>query len=187
MSVSLPASQQRVLDRMEGALRASEPRMASMYAIFARLNAAEPIGAEQLARRRQRWLQPGTAMYAIVLIPVMFAAIIVGALLGGSARSVTACEASYSVGGVSPLAGRPSCPTSGKAAVAKTAVRKTIAATARLACAAAGQASQFTTRTHDEQAFPPAVRVDEIAAGPPQIPQAPQVPHVARIPGMCEK
>ena len=166
---------------MEGALRASEPHMTSMYAIFARLNAAEPIGAEQLARRRQRWLQPGTTMYAIVLIPVMFAAIIVGALLGGSARSVTACEASYSVGGVSPLAGRPSCPTSGKAAVAKTAVRKTIAATARLACAGAGQASQFTTRTHDEQAFPPAARADAIAAGSPQIPQ------MGRIPGMCEK
>jgi hypothetical protein len=158
--------------------------MASMYAIFARLNAAESIGAEQLARRRQRWLQPGTTMYAIVLIPVMFAAIIVGALLGGSARSVTACEASYSVGGVSPLAGRPSCPTSGKAAVAKTAARKTMAAKVRLACGGAGQASQFTTRTHDEQAFPPAVRVDSIAAGPPQAPQAPQAP---QIPGMCEK
>jgi hypothetical protein len=158
--------------------------MASMYAIFARLNAAEPIGAEQFARRRQRWLQPGTTMYAIVLIPVMFAAIIVGALLGGSARSVTACEASYSVGGVSPLADRPSCPTSGKAAVAKAAVRKTIAATARLACAGTGQASQFTTRTHDEQAFPPTVRVDAMAAGPPRTPQTPQM---ARIPGMCEK
>jgi hypothetical protein len=181
VSVSLPASQQRVLDRMEGALRASEPHIASMYAIFARLNAAEPVGAEQLARRRQRWLQPGTTMYAIVLIPVMFAAIIVGALLGGNARSVTACEASYSVGGVSPLAGRPSCPTSGKVAVAKTAVRKTIAATARLACAGAGQASQFTTRAHDEQAFPPAARVDAIAAGSPQMAPMP------RIPGICEK
>jgi hypothetical protein len=181
VSVSLPASQQRVLDRMESALRASEPHIASMYAIFARLNAAEPVGAEQLARRRQRWLQPGTTMYAIVLIPVMFAAIIVGALLGGNARSVTACEASYSVGGVSPLAGRPSCPTSGKAAVAKTAVRKTIAATARLACAGAGQASQFTTRAHDEQTFPPAARVDAIAAG------SPQMASMARIPGICEK
>jgi hypothetical protein len=185
VSVSLPACQQRVLDRMEGALRASEPHMASMYAIFARLNAAEPIGAEQLARRRQRWFQPGTTMYAIVLIPVMFAAIIVGALLGGSARSVTACEASYSVGGVSPLAGRPSCPTSGsKAAVAKTTVRKTIAAKARLACTGAGPVSQFTTRTHDEQAFPPAARVDAIAAGSSR---TPQIPQMARIPGMCEK
>ena len=152
MSVSLPASQQRVLDRMEGALRASEPHMASMYAIFARLNAAEPVGAEQLARRRQRWLQPGTTMYAIVLIPVMFAAIIVGALLGGSARSVTACEASYSVGGVAPLAGRPSCPVSDKP---KTGVRKTMS-TVRLACAAAAPPSRFTTMTRNDQGFAPA-------------------------------
>jgi hypothetical protein len=160
---------------MEGALRASEPQLTSMYAIFARLNAGEPVGAEQLARKRMRWFQPGTAMYAIVLIPVMFAAIIVGALLGGSARSVAGCEAGYSVGGVSPLAGRPTCPTSGQTAVAKTAVRKTISATARLACTGAGPASRFTTLTRDEQAFLPAARVGAIVAGP------------TRVSGTCEK
>jgi hypothetical protein len=175
VSVSLPACQQRVLDRMEGALRASEPQLTSMYAIFARLNAGEPVGAEQLVRKRMRWFQPGTAMYAIVLIPVMFAAIIVGALLGGSARSVTGCEAGYSVGGVSPLAGRPSCATSGQAAAAKTAVRKTISATARLACTGAGPAARFTTLTRDGQAFVPAARVGAIVAGPTQ------------VSGMCEK
>ena len=106
--MSLPVCQQRVLDRMEGALRASEPHLTSMYEIFTRLNAAEPVRAEPLTRRR--WLQPGTTIYAMVLVPVMFAAIIVGALLGGGTRSATACEASYSVGGVSPLTTRPVCP-----------------------------------------------------------------------------
>ena len=162
--MALPACQQRALDRMEGALRASEPQLASMYAIFGRLNAGEPIGMERLARKRLRWLQHGTAMYAIVLLPVMFAAIIVGALLGGGARSNTACEASYSVGGVSPLSGRPSCPVSGK--TVKVAVRKTISATARLACTA-GQAARFTTLTGNEQAVPPAARVHAASAGPP--------------------
>ena len=161
--MSLPACQQRALDRMEGALRASEPHLASMYAIFGRLNAGEPIGRERLARKRLRWLQHGTAMYAIVLLPVMFAAIIVGALLGGT-RSTTTCEASYSVGGVSPLSGRPSCPVSGK--TVKVAVRKTISATARLACTA-GQAGRFTSPTGNEQAVPPAVRVHATAPGPP--------------------
>ena len=160
--MALPACQQRALDRMEGALRASEPQLASMYAIFGRLNAGEPIGMERLARKR-RWLQPGTAMYAIVLVPVMFAAIIVGALLGGGTRSTAACEASYSVGGVSPLSSRPSCPVSGK--TVKVAVRKTISATARLACTA-GQAARFTTLTGTEQAVPPAVRT-YATAGPP--------------------
>jgi len=162
--MALPACQQRALDRMEGALRASEPQLASMYAIFGRLNAGEPIGMERLARKRLRWLQHGTAMYAIVLLPVMFAAIIVGALLGGGARSNTACEASYSVGGVSPLSGRPSCPVSGK--TVKVAVRKTISATARLACTA-GQAARFTSLTTNEQAVPPVSRALATAAGPP--------------------
>jgi hypothetical protein len=161
--MSLPACQQRALDRMEGALRASEPHLASMYTMFGRLNASEPIGAEQLTRKRLRWLQPGTAMYAIVLVPVMFAAIIVGALLGGGTRSTAACEASYSVGGVSPLTGRPTCTVSGK--TVKVAVRKTISATARLACTA-GQAARFTTLTGNEQAVPPAARA-YAAAGPP--------------------
>ena len=161
--MSLPACQQRALDRMEGALRASEPHLASMYTMFGRLNASEPIGAEQLTRKRLRWLQPGTVMYAIVLVPVMFAAIIVGALLGGGTRSTAACEASYSVGGVSPLTGRPTCTVSGK--TVKVAVRKTISATARLACTA-GQAARFTTLTGNEQAVPPAARA-YAAAGPP--------------------
>jgi hypothetical protein len=161
--MSLPACQQRALDRMEGALRASEPQLASMYAIFGRLNAGEPIGAERLTRKRLRWLQAGTAMYAIVLVPVMFAAIIVGALLGGS-RSTAACEAGYSVGGVSPLSSRPSCPVSGK--TVKVAVRKTISATARLACTA-GQAARFAALTGNEQAVPPVPRPHATAAGPP--------------------
>ena len=162
--MSLPACQQRALNRMEGALRASEPHLASMYTIFGRLNAGEPIGVERLTRKRLRWLQQGSAMYAIVLVPVMFAAIIVGALLGGGSRSTAACEAGYSVGGVSPLSSRPSCPVSGK--TVKVAVRKTISASARLACTA-GQAARFTTLTGNAPAVPPAVRAHAAAAGPP--------------------
>jgi len=163
--MALPACQQRALDRIEGALRASEPQLASMYAIFGRLNAGEPIGMEQLARKRLRLLQHSTALYAIMLLPVMFAAIIVGALLGGGARSNTAaCEASYSVGGVSPLSSRPSCPVSGK--TVKVAVRKTISATARLACTA-GQAARFTSLTGNEQAVLPVPRAPATAASSP--------------------
>src|SRR6266571_2306677 len=163
--MTLPACQQRVLDRMEGALRASEPDLTSMYAIFTRLSAGEPVQAERLVRKRLRLLQPGTAMYAIVLIPVMFAAIIVGALLGGGARTTTACEASYSVGGVSPLTTRPSCPVG--TTIAKKAVRKTMSAGARLVCVTTGQAARFTTLSAGGQAFPPAARVAAMAAGLP--------------------
>jgi hypothetical protein len=164
--MSLPACQQRALNRMEGALRASEPHLASMYAIFERLNAGEPIGAERFTRKPQRWMRQGSAIYAIVLVPVMFVAIIVGALLGSGSRSAGACEAGYSVGGVSPLSSRPSCPVSGK--TVKVAVRKTISATARLACTA-GQAARFTTPTGNEQPVPPAVPAHATAAGPPAV------------------
>ncbi len=169
--MSLPAGQQRVLDRIEGALRASEPQLTSMYAIFTRLNADEPVGTERLVRKRLRWLQQGTALYAVVLLPVMFAAIIVGALLGGSARSATACEAGYSVGGISPLASKPTCPVPGHKTAAKTAAakawaRKTGSAT-RLACGTTAPASWFTAPAGHEQAFPPPAPVIATAVGPP--------------------
>jgi hypothetical protein len=40
--MSLPVSQQRVLDEIRDHLRASEPRLAGMFAIFTRLNLGEP-------------------------------------------------------------------------------------------------------------------------------------------------
>jgi len=140
-----------------------------MYAIFARLNAGEPVGEERLARKRLQWLQSGTAMYAIVLIPVIFTAIIVGALLGGGARSVTACEASYSVGGVSPLASRPTCPVPGQKTAAKIAAAKTTArkTATRLACLTTAPASRFTVLAGHDQAFSPPAPVDATAVGPP--------------------
>jgi hypothetical protein len=166
--MSLPVCQQRVLDRMESALRASEPQLTGMYAMFGQLTAGEPNRTERLSRKRLRLLQPGSAIYAIVLIPVMFAAIIVGALFGGRTHTATACEASYSVGGVSPLSGRPSCTVSARTSAAGSAVRKTLSATARFACGTAGQAARFTRLPGQEQAVSPA-RVSATAVGPPGV------------------
>jgi hypothetical protein len=57
--VGLPATQQRVLDTIETALRTSEPRLTAMYSIFTRLarNDARPL-REQLPFRRgwRSWL-----------------------------------------------------------------------------------------------------------------------------------
>ena len=113
-----------------------------------------PSGRNRLPRKRLRWLRAGTTIYAIVLVPVMFATIIVGALLGSRAHSVTTCDAGYSVGGVSPLR-PPSCPVSGQTVTI--AVRKTISASARLACTAR-QAARFATLAGNEQALAPAAR-----------------------------
>jgi hypothetical protein len=156
--VSLPASQQRVLDRMEGALQASEPQLVSMFAIFTRINADEPVGAEPLARpRRLRWLGAGTTMYAFVLVPVMFAMITIGALLSSRAHSVATCETGYSAGGGSPWVSRPWC---------QMTIQKTTASGARLAsCAARIPAIRFVTRS-SEPLGPPA-KAEAATAGPP--------------------
>jgi hypothetical protein len=160
--VTLPAAQQRVLDHMEGALQASEPELASMFTIFARLNAEEPLGAEPLARprpRRVRWLRAGTTIYAFVLVPVMFVMIVIGALLSSRAHSVATCETGYSsAGGGSPWISRPWC---------QTTIQKTTASGARLAsCAARIPAIRFVTRSGGDPVAPPAP-AEAAAAGRP--------------------
>jgi len=90
--MSLPARQQRVIDNMEDALRASEPRLASMFSTFAQLNDGEPIVAEPLPRRRRR-LPAGDAIYAVLLIPVMSLMILLSAMLTSGARGAGTCEA----------------------------------------------------------------------------------------------
>ena len=157
--MSLPASQQRVLDRMEGALQASEPQLVSMFAIFTQINADEPVGAEPLARARPRrlgWLGAGTTIYAFVLVPVMFAMITLGALLSSRAHSVATCDTGYSAGGGSWVS-RPWC---------QMTIQKTTASGARLAsCAARIPAFRFVTRS-TEPLGPPA-KPEAATAGPP--------------------
>ena len=54
--MSLPACQERILSRMETALKACEPRLASRFAIFTRLTRGEELPrTEQLLS--QSWLQ----------------------------------------------------------------------------------------------------------------------------------
>ena len=158
--MSLPAAQQRVLERMEGALQASEPQLVSMFSIFTRINADEPVGAEPLARprpRRLRWLRAGTTIYAFVLVPVMFAMITIGALLSSRAHSVATCDTGYSAGGASPWSARPWC---------QMTIQKTTSSGARLAsCAARIPAIRFVTRS-SEPPGPPA-KAEAVTAGLP--------------------
>ena len=161
--MTLPVDQQRVLDRIEGALQASEPHLVSMFSIFTQINADEPVRAEPLARprprpRRTRWLRAGTTIYAFVLVPVMFAMITIGALLSSRAHSVATCETGYSVGGGSPWVSRPWC---------QTTIQKTTASGARLAsCATRIPAFRFVTRGGGEALTPPA-KAEAATAGPP--------------------
>ena len=163
--MTLPVDQQRMLARMEEALQTSEPHLVSMFSIFTRINADEPVGDEPLARprprpRRVRWLGAGTTIYAFVLIPVMFAMIIIGALLSSRAHTVATCETGYSSGAGSPWVSRPWC---------QTTIQKTTASGSRLAsCAARIPAIRFVTRSGGEASTPPAP-AQAAAAGPPAV------------------
>lgn len=79
--MSLPARQRRALDRIERALLKSEPRMAAMFTMFTRLTHDDgPALTERLSGFR---LLASTRLRAVVLVPVVLAMLLTGALLGG--------------------------------------------------------------------------------------------------------
>jgi hypothetical protein len=105
--MSLPVGQQRVLDGIEDALQASEPRLASMYAIFTRLTKNEmrprreelPVGRLRLAwlrrclsvRRVVRAITPrrwGPLPRALVLAQIITVLAALGVLIGLTVHTV---------------------------------------------------------------------------------------------------
>lgn len=156
--MSLPASQQRVLDSMENRLRAGEPHLASMFGIFAGLNAGEPVSTERLAAGRRWRRPPGAALYAVVIFPLIFGLVIIGALLSGGAHGTGTCDVGYSIGGGTVSAGRSQCqaasqPVSGSRAVSPSGSGSGPAGSS---CPrAAGSASQYTVRANGDLALPP--------------------------------
>ncbi len=82
--MSLPAGQQRILDAIAGALQVRDPRLAGMFAVFTRLTRAEPMPASEsidggrlrrAARRLRQEVAPPGRLRALVIIPVVLAAI----------------------------------------------------------------------------------------------------------------
>jgi DUF3040 family protein len=89
--MSLPVGQQRTLDRIEHALQASEPHLASKFAIFSRLAFADgPIGRERISAPRLRH-RLRTGLRAVTLIPVAIGLLITGIVLGGTAHGSGVC------------------------------------------------------------------------------------------------
>ncbi len=82
--MSLPAGQQRILDAIAGALQVRDPRLAGMFTIFTRLTRAEPMPTREsidggrlrwAARRLRQEIAPPGRLRALVIIPVVLAAI----------------------------------------------------------------------------------------------------------------
>jgi hypothetical protein len=55
--MGLPVSQRRSLDRIEGALRASDPRLAALFTIFSRLNRDEEMPRLEQLKAGLAWLR----------------------------------------------------------------------------------------------------------------------------------
>jgi hypothetical protein len=140
--MGLPAVQQRVLDRMEGTLKASEPHLAAMFAIFSRLSAGEAIVRESLAARRRKWWpRPGAALSVLVLVPVMFAVVLTGVLLGAPSRAGT-CAVGMPAAGTVPRDAQSACGTTGRAG------QRSSSAAGATSCTGPGGATGAATTAH---------------------------------------
>jgi hypothetical protein len=91
--MSLPARQERELELIEGALEASEPRLAALFAMFNRLAKGErPVSAERVRSRAWRWgrrcWQPDVLRRVAILV-ALAAVAMSGLILGAQVRPVT--------------------------------------------------------------------------------------------------
>jgi hypothetical protein len=88
--VSLPTYQQSLLKRMDRALEARDPRLASMFAIFTRLTSDDgPPRAERLGPRSAslavalRWTRTSAAIPVVIVIALTVAIIALGVATSG--------------------------------------------------------------------------------------------------------
>jgi hypothetical protein len=108
--VGLPASQRRILERIESALRGSDPRLAALFSIFTRLNRDEEMPRLEQVRARAaiiaswvgyrlakfgRWFgaparaRLRAALFFPIALAIVASAILVGAGFPSSNRCAT--------------------------------------------------------------------------------------------------
>lgn len=100
--MGLPASQQRVLDRIEETLKRREPRLVSMFAMFTRLAINERLPRLE-ALEAAPWWSPrryrGPARVRAVVLLALASALVVSAVFLGMSRSGAGCAAPFVVRG----------------------------------------------------------------------------------------
>jgi hypothetical protein len=108
--MGLPASQRRILERIENALRGSDPRLAALFSIFTRLNRDEEMPRAEQVRARAaiimtrlgrrlalvcRWFgtparaRLRTALFFPIALAIVASAVVVGAGFPSSNRCAT--------------------------------------------------------------------------------------------------
>jgi hypothetical protein len=88
--MTLPYRQERLLRRADHALSQSDPDLAAMLGIFARITAAERLPAWEQLRPRLAWV------WSTLLCPLAAAAFLVVFVAGGGSRAATAGSAAVS-------------------------------------------------------------------------------------------
>ena len=84
--MSLPASEQRALNRIEETLHAADPRLRSLFMIFTRLTRHEAIPSTEQVNAR-----PRASLLRTIAIPIALAAILSGLILSSLAPARNAC------------------------------------------------------------------------------------------------
>lgn len=111
--MGLPVSQRRILERIENGLRGSDPRLAALFALFARLNRDETMPRIELIRGRVamalapvtrrlvafgRWFIASrrarlrTALFFPVALGLVATAVLVGSSFPDNTRCVPAAQ-----------------------------------------------------------------------------------------------
>jgi hypothetical protein len=121
--MSLPASQRRILEKIEFALRRSDPRLAALFANFSRLNRGKRMPhVEQLRARALRLTGrlPGAGrspvsgrrvrLRAAFLLPAALVAVISAALVGAGFPGPAKCAAAKQRPSTAAVSQPGSCP-----------------------------------------------------------------------------
>jgi hypothetical protein len=88
--MSLPTRQQRVLDQIEKSFQVRDPRLAALFAMFARLTSHEAMPAlESVSAQVSRFLRP------VVLVPVLVL-VLAGTITGAAFLPCPHCPAQSS-------------------------------------------------------------------------------------------
>jgi hypothetical protein len=105
--MSLPASEARVLTRIEHGLVARDPRLRSLFAIFTRLTWHEAMPAREQIQPRRRRLRPSPAIVIVLVL------VVVGVVLGSFAGPARGCSSALRHPVAASAPGHLCAPTAG--------------------------------------------------------------------------